>query len=90
MGKAGMEIQSFVISQYETLTKFHRGISDAEALVMVEMLNAGNDLCIVNDNEDVLLITRWEVTRIDGVGQLYGVSEANYEEAKANNFKSIS
>ena len=78
-----------VIGHYENLTKFHRGISDAEALVMVGMLNAGNDLCIVNDNEDPLLITRWEVTRIDGVGQLYGVSEASYKEAKANNFQPI-
>ena len=84
-----METRSVIISQYETLTRFHRGISDAEALVMVEMLNAGNDLCIVNDNDDPLLITRWEVTRIYGVGQLYGVSEDSYEEAKANNFQPI-
>jgi len=85
-----MEVRSVVISQYEVLTKYHRGISEAEALVMVEMLNAGNDLCIVNDNDDALLITRWEVTRTDGAGQLLGVSEASYEKAKANKFKPIS
>ncbi len=77
------------ISQFDTLTKYHRGLSNAEALVMVGMLNEGKDLCIVNDNDDPLLIKRWEVTRIDGVGQLFGVSEANYNAAKANNFQPI-
>ncbi len=82
-----MNTQYIEISQYETLTKFHKGISEQEALVMVGMLNSGSDLCIVNSDTDPLLITRWEVIRTDGVGQLYGVSESKYPEAKANNFK---
>ena len=82
-----METRSIVISQYETLTKYHKGISHQEALVMVNMLNDGADLCIVNSDEDTLLITRWEVIRENGAGQLLGVSEQNYETAKANNFK---
>lgn len=82
-----MEVR--IISQFDVLTKYHRGLSNAEALVMVGMLNEGKDLCIVNDNEDPLLITRWEVTCIDGVGQLFGVSESKYEEARRNNFQPI-
>ena len=85
-----IESTGFVeISQYETLTRFHRGIDAQEALIMVCMLNDGSDICVVNDNDDILFITRWEVIRTDGVGQLFGVSEENYETAKANNFQPI-
>lgn len=82
-----MKTSVIEISQYDTLTKFHRGIDPAEALVIVKMLNDGADICIVNDNEDALLITRWEVIRTDGVGQLAGVSEENYEAFKATGFQ---
>lgn len=83
-----MQVGIVEISQFDTLTKFHRGISHAEALVMVKMLNDGADLCIVNDNDDVLLILRWEVIRTDGAGQLLSVSECLYEEWKSKGFES--
>lgn len=85
-----MNTRSVYISQFDTLTKFHRGVSNAEALVMVKMLKDGYDLCIVNDDNDILLITRWEVTRTDGSGQIMGVSESEYDQCKANNFQPIS
>ena len=82
-----MDTTFIEISQFDTLTKFHRGIDRQEALVMVGLLNQGQDLCIVSDDNDAMLITRWEVIRTKGVGQLLGVSESEYEHAKANNFQ---
>ncbi len=78
------------IGQYEALTRFHRGITPQEALVMVEMTARGVDLCVITDDNDVLLIKRWEVTNENGVGQIMAVCEKNYEASKANNFQPIS
>lgn len=85
-----METTIVEIGQYENLTRFHRGISPQEALVIVEMTGRGVDVCIVTDNDDVLLIKRWEVTNENGVGQIMSVSEDAYEACRANNFQATS
>lgn len=77
------------ISQYELLTKFMCGLDPQEALLIVGMTARGCDVCIVNDNDDALLITRWYLIRDSGSGQLFGVDERNYEAYRANNFKPI-
>lgn len=77
-----------IISQYETLTQFHSGVTDEEAALIASMLESGANICIVTDNKDATRIIRWELyLSTNTAGQLMGVSERDYESAKARNFK---